>query len=1346
MPSIVGWYESLADVERKGWLNGAYHKSFDDNHLVLLCRKYAADLQAIDQSLVPEKPLAITGDSEQFESVEHSNNDNPFTNDDNDADFEAAERQAEQLNLFAKFTSTYKIWDFLRYEEKGESVVFPQNDVIEAALIFSDLSGFSKLCESYVEKYAGRDAQGRTDASAMSKASEKLNLVVNSVFELQIRLVDQFNGDVVNFAGDAMFVLFRADSLDIAAQRAAGCALAMLAGVAQRLKDMEAQGIDDLDTQLFIHIGVGAGMIRCMTYGGEFDKAEFVVAGPALTEAKDCGELAKCGEAIISSSVLKYSMPCEPKMTKLDKTRVASVDDLDSAEFYVLHALGKPPVLPPVTARQTMLDGTCLSLPRVSTLSIQVRVVVCSQTPFKPTSSRSHRHISTRPTITASQDTPSIHLTLPSLTTLFCCPFLCSPTPYPPSSSPRSLSFSVDLGGGMDGAALQQVDNSSGDVEEAMRRFVPHSISACVDSGQSPKEAEECRRVTIMFIRILDIECEPFNYAKPETPLLIQKCILEIYSVLHRYEGTVSRFQIDDKGTVLKIVFGFPLMAHEDDPVRAVHAAIEIRRNLKAGHNVQSCIGIATGWTICGLVGNDVRLEYTAVGSSVILAARLMQNANCCVLVNEDTYKTSCGSAVFEKICSIKVKGRDDKIKVYRPVESERRITKKLASVRDSEGILGRDTIIEELRVTFQEYLEQRERLGTKSPGRLVVLSGQAGIGKATVLRRFLGLMSDNHSVRIVKSSADAVETKTPYYPWKKIFAGLLGVDSNNKATQFTTRACENALVNLLEDKYEQHSVLNDILPTMFPEEKGENKLSAIDRRTKLHDTLALILNAVCAKSPMCIVIHACQFCDNSSMGLLRSLIARCPAVMAVITTRSDSGFSELQDLESNDLVMRHWPLPPLSPELSVQLVKQTLGQGQLDQAVADVVMDRTQGIPLYCVEFARLVKESPSGALSELPDTITGAVLLRIDRLLPAPKLILKIVAVAGRDVRASLIYDVVPSQFSGEDLQSELEYLVSVDILMRDRNGYCFRHEMVQEVVLGFLTFSQKRFLHKRIANFYVNSESEVSAATLAAHFELAAQGMDVSEMDVPACKRAIWFLKVAAEEAMKANAIEDANRYLSRCHDLMQMMPSSSDPFDLEMALGLVDGNEALLRQVVDQFRFNTEISIAKIEKAVFDDPSSDPLNLASPRGNSNGAVDSKASAWDEARFEARSIASAASTLGAEGLSHSALALENAIVDHAQGSSKDKVLAAITKLKTDFIQVIEFINSNTGSTTATTIVAGTCHTISPPCPSSSASTLRYRPVCWRLINCSPFARVMTSSHVISLDSMPAEDILGG
>ena len=208
MPSIVGFCDWLEDAERAGWLNGAYRKSFDDRHLALVCRKYTRDLQTIDPTLdiaanAPVQHLAFpdAGDQAPPHVADLVRGDEGAGLRADDEEFEAAERQAEQLNLFAKFTSSYKIWDFLRYEEKGEKPVFPQNDMIDAALIFSDLSGFSKLCESYVEKYAGRDAHGRTDAHAMSKASEKLNLVVNSVFELQIRLVDQFNGDVVNFAG-----------------------------------------------------------------------------------------------------------------------------------------------------------------------------------------------------------------------------------------------------------------------------------------------------------------------------------------------------------------------------------------------------------------------------------------------------------------------------------------------------------------------------------------------------------------------------------------------------------------------------------------------------------------------------------------------------------------------------------------------------------------------------------------------------------------------------------------------------------------------------------------------------------------------------------------------------------------------------------------------------------------------------------------------------------------------------------------------------------------------------------------------------------------------------------------
>jgi hypothetical protein len=240
-------------------------------------------------------------------------------------------------------------------------------------------------------------------------------------------------------------------------------------------------------------------------------QAEFVVAGPALTEAKDCGELAQCGEAIISQSVRDLCAACRPQTEEVSSALVASVDGLAADTFFVLKALDAPPVLP----TQLLRADTYTALRQC--------------------------------------DTP----------------------PPPPSRTNWTRLVPPPVLTGHVSSLSHRCDNSNGQVEESMRRFVPHSISACIDSGQSPKEAEECRRVTIMFIRLLDYECEPFDYSLVETPevrrppatrprgllawglvgvkrvlmkrvfisQIIQLCILEIYSLLHR---SVPPYSCDD--------------------------------------------------------------------------------------------------------------------------------------------------------------------------------------------------------------------------------------------------------------------------------------------------------------------------------------------------------------------------------------------------------------------------------------------------------------------------------------------------------------------------------------------------------------------------------------------------------------------------------------------------------------------------------------------------------------------------------------------------------------------------------------------------------------------------------
>eukprot|EP00292_Cryptomonas_paramecium_P014307 CAMPEP_0113709360 /NCGR_PEP_ID=MMETSP0038_2-20120614/29524_1 /TAXON_ID=2898 /ORGANISM="Cryptomonas paramecium" /LENGTH=235 /DNA_ID=CAMNT_0000635229 /DNA_START=89 /DNA_END=793 /DNA_ORIENTATION=+ /assembly_acc=CAM_ASM_000170 len=235
MPSIAKCLDSLSELERKGWNNGAYYSSFEDFHMVLVLRALSAEVS----SFMETRPDLYAGDklpaiADKITSiVPTSSASSAFDRLEEEATGHSKGELSEEAHLFAKFTCTYKIEDFLKNEAGGNNTsTFPQNEVIQAALVFSDLSGFSKLCESYVEKYAGLPHAAQ--AQAMSQASEKLNVVVNSVFELQIKMVDEYDGDVVNFAGDAMFVLFRADTPQIAAQRAAACSLAMLAETQKR--------------------------------------------------------------------------------------------------------------------------------------------------------------------------------------------------------------------------------------------------------------------------------------------------------------------------------------------------------------------------------------------------------------------------------------------------------------------------------------------------------------------------------------------------------------------------------------------------------------------------------------------------------------------------------------------------------------------------------------------------------------------------------------------------------------------------------------------------------------------------------------------------------------------------------------------------------------------------------------------------------------------------------------------------------------------------------------------------------------------------------------------------------
>ena len=192
---------------------------------------------------------------------------------------------------------------------------------------------------------------------------------------------------------------------------------------------------------------------------------------------------------------------------------------------------------------------------------------------------------------------------------------------------------------------------------DAFNVYVPRAVLV----GDATGMRAELRPVTVLFCKVKDLE---FSADTPAA--VVQIIMLVMQECVYRYEGSLNRFGVDEKGAILLAAFGLPPLVHADDTVRGIRAALDIRRSL-AVVGYDAAIGVATGRAFCGTVGNDTRCEYTMHGTNVNLAARLMVNAET-ILCDENTHRAAQEHFQFEPQPPLKVKGRDDEVQTYRPL------------------------------------------------------------------------------------------------------------------------------------------------------------------------------------------------------------------------------------------------------------------------------------------------------------------------------------------------------------------------------------------------------------------------------------------------------------------------------------------------------------------------------------------------------------------------------------------------------------------------------------------------------------------------------------------------------
>ncbi len=630
-----------------------------------------------------------------------------------------------------------------------------------------------------------------------------------------------------------------------------------------------------------------------------------------------------------------------------------------------------------------------------------------------------------------------------------------------------------------------------------------------------------------MFVGLPDL-----NALGPESLEQTQEVMRAIQAALYRYEGSINKLSVDEKGVTLLAALGLPPLAHVDDGARAVRAARAVLQEL---HNrgVRGSIGLTTGRVYCGEVGSPSRREYSLFGDTVNLAARLMKAAEVHggLLCDVATQHAACEQLCFESLDPIRVKGKSELIPIARPLGDAG-----TTAPRKAQPIIGRTSE----RRRLEELLE-RLRVGESV---LTVVEGEAGIGKSRLVAEWV-TKAVAGCLPVWIGSADAIERSTPYFVWRGVLAALFDLDVDAPVDRRRDRVLER-----LGDDPEARRLaplLNPLLGLDLPENEFTVAMVGQVRADNTQDLIVRLLQHRADRGPIVLVLEDGHWFDSASWSLTYRVAQRVRPIALMIMTRSVGDPPPLPYRLLLGLPgVLHLRLDALGPEDAATLAAARLGVPELPPPAVAFVVRRAQGHPFFTEELALALRDSGLLVIEAgkcrvapgvdwgripFPDSIQGVITERIDRLTPSQQLTLKVASVVGRLFALRIVRDIYPIEPDRPQLGSILDELERRDLTRLEAPepelAYLFKHAITQEVAYDLILFAQRRQLHREVASWYERSRSDDVATNyplLAYHWSRAG---DASQ--------AIGYFEKAGEQALRAGAYQEAIDFLREARDL-------------------------------------------------------------------------------------------------------------------------------------------------------------------------------------------------------------------
>lgn len=539
--------------------------------------------------------------------------------------------------------------------------------------------------------------------------------------------------------------------------------------------------------------------------------------------------------------------------------------------------------------------------------------------------------------------------------------------------------------------------------------------------------AGERRMVTALFADVVGSTTLAEALDPEEWTGIMNKAFDLMSRAAYRYEGTIAGLWGDE----ILVFFGAPV-AHEDDPERAVRAALDMNaaidtyaQDLKvsAGIDFQIRIGINSGLVVVGQVGSDLKYEYTAMGDAINVASRMKAAARPgAVLIAEPTYRFVSSVVDLLDLGAVKVKGKDEPVRTFEVVGLKTRPGPKRGIAGLGSPLVGRDRELARLRALTESV--------DAGAGRAAVVFGEPGIGKTRLIKEWReSAVQSEANLTWIEGHCIAYNRELPYRLLLDLVRALFGIPET--AEDDTKVALQTRLRDLLgNDWAERAAFLAHLLSLPLDEhERGLiERLDASVLRARYLETLRQVLRAQAKRRPLVIVCEDVHWADSSSVDILTRLLplVREAPILLTLVLRPDRDAPGWQLVTAAQTLfgdsLTEISLEPLTEENSQRLLAHLLAIESLPAPLRESILGKSEGNPFFVEEIVRMLIER--GAIIrkgaswvgvgkvealDIPDTLQGLLRARIDHLPQEARRTLLVASVIGRQFSSRVLEEVL-------------------------------------------------------------------------------------------------------------------------------------------------------------------------------------------------------------------------------------------------------------------------------------------------------------------------------------------------